>query len=182
MLSIAFVQNIYKTSSNVRSAKNLGTFVKRAKRIPEFLRSMANAKRFTRERGYVLLQEFIPNEGFDLKIAVVGDKLSLIGREIRKGDFRASGGGTLFYNKEMVTPNIIESAFRTSDRLGFQCMGYDYVVDQKTGIGKIVEISYSFSHEALLAAGGYFDRQGQWHEEPLNVPEEIIRNMQSQER
>jgi len=91
---------LYKTSSNVKSAKNLRTFIKRAKRIPEFLRSLSNAKKFNRERGYVYLQEFVPNEGFDLKIVTVGDKLSFIGRNIRSGEFRASGGGICFTTKE----------------------------------------------------------------------------------
>jgi hypothetical protein len=56
-------------------------------------------------------------------------------------------------------------------------MGYDYVVDKKTREGLIIEISYGFSHEALLSAGGYFDRKGNWHDEPLNAPEEILRNL-----
>ncbi len=168
---------LYKASSNIVSAKNIKTFINRAKRIPEFLRSLANAKKFNRERGYVYLQEFIPNNGYDLKIVVVGDKLSYIGRNIRKGEFRASGGGDLFYDKDKVTKDVIDSAFKTSDDLGFQCMGYDYVVNAETGKGMIIEISYGFSHHALLAAKGYFDRDGNWHDEPLNVPYEIAGRM-----
>ena len=121
--------------------------------------------------------KFIPNAGYDLKIVVVGDKLSFIGRYNRKRDFRASGGGNLFFDKSYITKNIIDSAFNTSDKLGFQCMGYDYVVDNLTGIGKIIEISFGFSHKALLEAGGYFDRDMNWHNEPLNAPSEIIKNI-----
>lgn len=167
----------YKATSNIKSSKNIKTFINRAKRIPEFLKSLSNAKKFNIERGYVYLQEFIPNEGYDLKIAVVGDKLSFIGRSIRKGEFRASGGGELFYDKSKVTMDVINSAFKTSDLLGFSCMGYDYVVNNKTGKGKIIEISYGFSHQALLDAKGYFDRKGQWISEPLNVPFEILNNL-----
>src|SRR5690606_23568177 len=128
----------------LKSSKSLKTFVNRAKRMPEFLNSLANAKKFNVERGYVYLQEFIPNEGYDLKIVVVGDKLSFIGRNIREGEFRASGGGDIFYDKSKVTKNVIDSAFKTSDDLGFQCMGYDYVVDKSSGKGIIIEISYGF--------------------------------------
>lgn len=56
-------------------------------------------------------------------------------------------------------------------------MGYDYVVNNNTGEGIIIEISYGFSHEALLLAGGYFDRQANWHEAPLNAPIEVIQNI-----
>ncbi|MEY8861417.1 RimK family alpha-L-glutamate ligase [Tenacibaculum singaporense] len=170
---------MYKASSNIKSSKNLKIFIKRAKRIPEFLRSLSNAKKFNIERGYVYLQEFIPNDGYDLKVVVVGDKLSFIGRNIREGEYRASGGGSLFYEREKVTKEVIDSAFKTSDELGFKCMGYDYVVNSKTGKGIIIEISYGFSHQALLDANGYFDRNGKWHEEPLNVPYEIIENLKA---
>jgi len=168
---------IYKASSNVKSSHDWTTIKKRAKRIPEFLRTLANAKKFPNEKGYLFLQEFIPNDGYDLKVVVVGDKLSFIARNVRKGDFRASGGGDLFFDKSIVTQNIISSAFSTSDKLGFQCMGYDYVVDKSSGIGKIVEISFGFSHTALMQANGYFDRCGIWHDEKLNVPVEIIKNI-----
>ena len=173
---------LYKTSANLKSSNDFKTIIKRAKRIPEFLRSLSNAKKFNRERGYVFLQEFIPNKGFDLKIVVIGDKLSFIGRNILNGEFRASGGGSLFYDKSVIFKNIINSAFETSDALGFNCMGYDYVVDETSGIGKIVEISYGFSSQALLDAGGYFDRQGNWHQEPLDAPIEILRNLISEKQ
>lgn len=168
---------IFKASSNIKSSKSLSTFIKRAKRIPEFLRSLANAKKFNREKDYVYLQDFIKNDGYDLKIVVVGDKLSFIGRSIREGDFRASGGGTLFYDKSLITKNVIDSAFKTSDLLGFKCMGYDYVIDKSSGKGIIIEISYGFSHVALMAANGHFDREAIWHDEPLNAPEELLTNL-----
>lgn len=168
---------LYKTSSNIKSSKSLKVFYNRAKRIPEFLKTLAAAKVFPNEKGYVYLQEFIPNNGFDLKVVVIGDKLSFIGRNIREGDFRASGGGDLFYDRKFITKNVIDSAFRTNDLLGFKCMGYDYVVNKETGEGIIIEISYGFSHEALLLANGYFDREANWHEKPLNAPVEIIQNI-----
>lgn len=168
---------LFKTKSQFLSSKNWEVMKARIKRIPEFLQTLSRAKKFPKERGYVFFQEYIPNDGFDLKIVVIGDKLSYIGRNIRKGDFRASGGGDLFFEKSLVSQNIITSAFSISDKLGFQCMGYDYVVDKITGIGKIVEISYGFSHIALLQAGGYFDRNGDWFNEPLNAPIEVIKNL-----
>jgi len=60
---------------------------------------------------------------------------------------------------------------------GVRIVGYDYVVDDKTGKGKIIEISYGFSHEALLGANGHFDRDGNWNSEPLNAPVELLKNL-----
>lgn len=168
---------LYKASSNARSAKNWDTFFKRLKRAPEFLRTLNSAKKFPKEKEYILLQDFIPNAGYDMKVVVIGNKLSFFVRNIRKGDFRASGGGSFFYDKSFITKNIIDSAFSVSDSLDFKCMGYDYVVNKDTGIGYIIEMSYGFSHEALLAAGGYFDREGNWYDEPLNAPKELLYNL-----
>ena len=168
---------LFKTKSQFLSSGSWDIMKNRIKKIPVFLQTLSRAKMFPKERGYVFFQEFIPNDGYDLKIVVIGNKLSFIGRKIRKGDFRASGGGDLFYDRSLVTQNVIESAFSTSEKLGFQCMGYDYVIDNKNGEAKIIEISYGFSHIALLQSGGYFDRNGKWFDEPLNAPEEILKNL-----
>ncbi|AEF85060.1 conserved hypothetical protein [Treponema primitia ZAS-2] len=159
------------------SKKNWNLMKSRIKRTPEFLKTFKHASRFPRERGYVYFQEFIPNYGYDLKIIVVGNKLGFIGRRVRKNDFRASGGGDIFFDKLLITEDIINSAFEASDKLGFQCMGYDYVVNSDTGKGLIVEMSYAFSHNTLLQSKGYFDRNGNWYDEPLNAPEEILKNI-----
>lgn len=168
---------IYKATSNIRSAHNKSDFMNKFHRIPEFMRTLKGAKQFPREKRYVYLQEFIPNEGYDMKVVVVGDKCSGLIRPVRSHDFRASGGGEVFFDKKYFTPEIIRSAFATTDKLGMQCIGYDYVVNKETGEGKIVEMSYGFAHTAVMASGGYFDRDCVWHEGPLNAPAEIIQNM-----
>lgn len=167
----------FKVVSNARSARDLTALRNRLARAPEFFRTRARAREFPRERGYVYFQEFVPNSGLDFKVVVIDEKLSFIGRRVRKGDFRASGGGDLTFDRSHIVSSIIESAFQTSEVLGFQCMGYDFVVDTETEIPKIIEISYGFSHAALLEAGGYFDRSGQWYPEPLNAPHAILESL-----
>ncbi|MBN1364263.1 MAG: hypothetical protein JW976_05590 [Syntrophaceae bacterium] len=172
------VPNIgFKASSQLNSSKNMGDIVKRLKKLPFFLHTLSRAKQFPREKNYVYLQEFIPNNGFDLKVVAVNDKVSYLCRNTRKGEFRASGGGDLFYDKRLVTEDIIKSAFKTNKKLGFQCMGYDYVVDKRTNKGVIVEMSYGFSHEAILQAKGHWNREMKWIGEPLSAPAEILKNM-----
>lgn len=164
-----------KAKSQFNSSKNWEEMKSRMKRIPEFFQTLSRAKEFSNERGYAYFQEFVPNDGYDLKIVVIKDKLCFFSRNVRKNDFRASGGGDTHYNKNFVTKDIISSAFSISDKLGFTCMGYDYVVNKITGQAKIIEISYGFSHKMLLGAKGYYDRAYVWHDEPLNAPEEIIK-------
>lgn len=169
----------FKLASNLKSSRSISDIVRRARRIPEFLFSRSQSKLLPRERGYVYLQDFIANAEYDLKVAVIRDKLSFIGRRTRKDDFRASGGGDLFFDKALMSREIIDMGFKTADAMKSQCVGMDVVVDPKTGHPTIVEISYGFSHTALLAAGGYYDRNGQWHDTPMNAPREILLNLLS---
>jgi glutathione synthase/RimK-type ligase-like ATP-grasp enzyme len=168
---------LYKAYSKGQSSRDLKTFISRIKRIPEFLHTRRHGQQLPVEKGYCYFQEFVPNAGYDIKIAVVGDKLSFITRDVRKGDFRASGGGTLKYDKSQVPENVIDSAFSISEKLGLQCMGFDYVVDQRDGEGKIIEMSYGFDWKAVLGAGGYWNKAGVWYDLPLNILEEIIAGM-----
>lgn len=172
---------IYKTYSKAQSTRDLQTLVHRARQIPNFLKARAMARGLGREREYCYFQEFVPNEGYDLKIVVVGDKLGFLARSTRKGDFRASGGGDIYYDRSLVTNQIIDDAFRIADSLKSQCMGFDFVVDSRTGRGVIVEMCHGFDHEAIYEAGGYFDRQGTWHDDPLHCGEEIVHNMYADE-
>lgn len=168
---------MFKTKSNVLSSRNLNTIIKRAKRIPDFIQSFAKSKQLPDERGYVFVQEFVPNDGYDLKVVIVGEKASFLARDVRTGDFRASGGGVIRYEKSYINKKILDIAFDISNRLEFQCMGYDFVVDKTNQEPKIVEISYGFSHTAQMNLGGYWTLQGEWKEEPLNAPIEIISNL-----
>lgn len=169
----------FKIKSQLLSAKNSGMIMSRIKRVPDFIETLKSSKWLPNERGYVYFQEFVPNDGFDLKIAVVGHKLSYIVRRNRRNDFRASGGGDLSYIRDLVPPQIISQSFEISEKLGFQSMGYDWVIDVRDRSAKILEMSYAFSYKALLDAGGFWDKSHIWHNEALNAPNEIIGNMLS---
>lgn len=169
---------IYKTFSKVQSTRDWQTFVKRLKRVPDFLWTRRFAKQMPVEKGYCYFQEFVPNDSFDVKVAVVGDKLSYFARKTRKGDFRASGGGDFYYDPSIMSEQVIHSAFAAADRLGLQCIGFDYVVDSRSGDGKIIEMCHGFDHEAIYHANGYYDRNCVWHpDEPLNPAAEVINNL-----
>jgi len=167
----------FKAKSQLKTSKNWATFKNRFSRIPEFFMTLKNAKYFPREKGYVYFQEFIPNNGYDLKMVVVGDKVSFMVRNVRKNDFRASGGGDFFYARELVNKEIIDLVFKTSDLLKSSCMGYDIVVDNRSNKPKIVEMSYGFSHTALLDARGYWNRDAVWYDKPLNAPVDVLNNI-----
>lgn len=172
---------LFKTKSHVQSSHNWETIKKKIKRIPDFLSTLKGYKLYPNERGYVYLQEFIPNDGYDMKVVVCGDKLSGLIRPTRKNDFRASGGGELMYDKTCFTKNIIESAFKAADDMGSQCMGFDYVVNKVSGKGVIVEMCCGFSHTAVMGMKGWFDRNCEWHDGELNAPIELFEMLSKEE-
>lgn len=167
----------FKLKSNLRSTKSLKVFIDRFKRIPEFLFSRSSAKSLPKEKGYVYLQEYIDGVDYDLKIAVVGDKLSFVSRGTRPGEFRASGGGTLFYDKKLMDNSMILAAFKAYDALKSDCTGLDMIKDPRTGNPVILEISYGFSSEAQIKANGYFDRNCVWHDIPFDPPRALLDNL-----
>ncbi|WP_459189442.1 RimK family alpha-L-glutamate ligase [Parabacteroides sp. APC149_11_2_Y6] len=168
---------LYKAYSKAQSSHDWKTIISRIKKVTDFLYTRSHAKQMPIEKGYCYFQSFVENDGYDIKVIVIGDKLTYIIRSVRKGDFRASGGGDLFYDRAYITKQILESAFDSADRLGLQCVGFDYVVDKSSGIGLIIEMCYGFDFESATAAGGYFRRDGVWIDEPLNIPVEIISNL-----
>lgn len=168
---------LYKTYSKAQSTKDIKTLMNRIKKIPDFLISRKYGKGIPRERGYCYFQEFIKNDGYDIKIAVAGNKCSYLVRNVRKGSFKASGGGDIFYDNKLVKKNIIRSAFEAADKLGMQCVGFDYVVDQRSGKGYIIEMCYGFDFKAIFDCGGYWDRNLVWHQESLNIPLEVVKKL-----
>lgn len=168
---------VFKIKSNMASTRSVGEFFRRLKRAPEFFFSRHSASSRARERGYVYLQEFVPGVDHDLKVVVVGDQLSFVARSVRKGDFRASGGGALFYDRALVDQSMIDAAFHAADALRSDCTGFDMIIDPRTGEPVILEVSYGFSHTAQLGLAGHYDRQGNWHDEPLNAPRALLEHL-----
>lgn len=160
----------FKIRSNVASTRSMAEFFRRMKRAPEFFFSWRSAGARDRERGYIYLQEFVPDVDHDLKVVVVGDQLSFVARSVRADDFRASGGGSLFYDRSLVDQAMIDAAFCAADAMQSDCTGFDMITDPRSGEPVILEVSYGFSHIAQLGLEGHYDRQGNWHEEPLNAP------------
>lgn len=168
---------IYKTYSKAQSTRNLKILFERAKKVPKWLIARKYSKGMPDERAYCYFQEYIPNDGYDIKVVVVGDKCSYLNRWVRKGDFAASGGGDIFYNESKIPQNVIRAAFETADRMGSQCMGFDFVVDNRTQKGLIVEMCFGFDFDAIKKCGGYWDRKLVWHDEPLDVQREVIKGV-----
>lgn len=144
-----------------RSAKDLTRRLWRLLR-KGFLRVMGRSY-LPKERGYIYFQEFMPDNAFDTRVTVIGERAFAFTRDNRPGDFRASGSGRLCYDPARIDRRCIESAFRVAERLRTQSLAFDFLFDQ-TGAPRIGEISYCYMAKAVYDCAGHWDIQLKWRE------------------
>lgn len=119
------------------------------------------------EKGYVYFQDFIPNNTYDIRIIVIGNKAFGIKRIIRENDFRASGSGNILYDKNELDERCVQIAFDINNKINSQSIGFDFVFDEDNK-PLIVEISYAFTARGYDSCTGFWDNELNWHEGPFN--------------
>lgn len=134
------------------------------------------SKKHHREKGYVLFQDFVPNNTFDTRVIIIGDKAFAIKRLNRMNDFRASGSGSIVYEKSEINESCIKIAFKVNNKIKAQCLAYDFVFNEKKE-PLIVEISYGFSVHAYDLCPGYWTSDLEWHQGKFNPQGWIIENL-----
>jgi len=126
--------------AQVRAAARRGHAALRALRgVP----SAAAPPRWSVERGYVYFQEWLPDQPFDTRVIVIGERAFAYRRYPYPGDFRASrSGGPRDYDPAGIDPRMLQLSFAISRRLGFQSMAYDLMLHR--GQPVVLEMSYTF--------------------------------------
>ena len=115
-----------------------------------------------RERGYIYFQNYIPQNNYDIRIIVIGDKAFGIKRMVRSNDFRASGSGEIIYDRDHINDESVRLSFHLAEKLQSQCVAFDFVYDK--GLPLLLEISYGFMKEGYDPCPGYWDKDLNWHE------------------
>ena len=115
------------------------------------------------DKNYVLFQRYLPDNPFDIRVSVIGERAFAFRRFNRESDFRASGSGKIDYDTAEIDKRAIEMAFKISKQLGFQSMAYDFLKNEKNDL-EICEISYTYVDSAVYNCAGYWDRDLNRHE------------------
>jgi glutathione synthase/RimK-type ligase-like ATP-grasp enzyme len=129
-------------------------------------------KMLGRQKGYIYFQDFIPDNGYDTRLFVIGNKCFGTRRFNRKNDFRASGSKLFETSKELFDPEVVKLAFGLADKLDIQSVAFDFLI--QNGNYLLVEISYCFPPNDFANHPGYFDRDLVWHEAEINPSVFII--------
>lgn len=147
-----------------RVAKRGGDLLSVVKRLPRVLATIkGNRKMMGREKGYVYFQDFIPENDFDTRVTVIGNRAFGFIRNVRPGDFRASGSGDIVYDIGRINQKCVEMAFDVTRKVGSQSMAFDFVLAEDKR-PMIIEISYAYKPNAIHSCPGHWDGNLNWRE------------------
>ena len=135
-------------------------------------------KMFSRVKGYLYFQEFLPDNNCDIRIIVTANRAFALKRMTRKNDFRASGSGNIIYNPLEIDIRCVEIAFSINNKLKTQSIAYDFIFDENNN-PLIVEISYNYDIQAYDNCPGYWDSDLKWNEGRFNPQYWQIENLVS---
>lgn len=143
--------------------KRGGRILTKLRRLPGELRKAIVVNRLIgRERGYAYFQDFLPGNVFDTRVTVIGDRAFAFTRNVRSGDFRASGSGGLCYDLARIKPDAVRIAFEVARKIGAQSMAFDFLV-APDGRYLIGELCYAYNAKAVYDCEGHWDSAMNWH-------------------
>ena len=145
-------------------------------RLYKFLTTTLAWQIFPIEKGYFYLQDFIPNNNFDVRVVVIGNKAFAIKRMNRENDFRASGSGKIIYKKDEIDEQCIKISFDANKKIKSQCIAFDFVFDLNNK-PLIIEMSFGFTPSAYDKCSGYWDSEMNWFEGRFKPYRWIINNL-----
>jgi hypothetical protein len=143
---------------------------------------LAGTPRTDLQRGYLLVQEFVPGNEFDTRITIVGNRAVAFRRFNRPNDFRASGSGRRDPDPSQIDLGAVRLAFRAAQRLGVhQSLAVDILRHGTDGERVITEISYYYEgwvlHEECpghwLLHGDAETGQLEWVDRPMRAEDAI---------
>lgn len=113
--------------------------------------------------GYVLFQDFMPNNTFDNRIIVIGDKAFGVKRLTLKNDFKSSEFNGIISDRDQIDIRCVKIAFETARKMKSSSVGFDFIFD-KDNNPVIAEMGYGFIPDTYKDCKGYWNEELIWHE------------------
>jgi glutathione synthase/RimK-type ligase-like ATP-grasp enzyme len=127
-----------------------------------FLIGKDRTPHWMKHKNYVLFQKFYPNNTYDTRVQITGNRGYAFIRHNRENDFRASGSNNWSLDKSKINMDMVKMAFEISQKMDFQSMAYDFIYDENNK-PVIVEISYCYGDYPEFSTG-YWDPELNWHD------------------
>lgn len=172
--------NLFKDiGTKVYKHRQKKDFAASFRRLPVSLKRWLLARRtLPWERGYVYFQGYLPDNAWDTRVTVIGNRAFGFRRFIRPGDFRASGSGRIDYDPASIDQRCVELAFTCSRRLGTKCMAFDLVHDNNNN-PVVIEMSYAFVANVVYKCPGHWNENNDWTPGHLYPQDAILLDMLS---
>jgi glutathione synthase/RimK-type ligase-like ATP-grasp enzyme len=135
------------------------------------------------QRGYVMFQEFVPDNAFDTRVVVQGDRAWASRRMVREGDFRASGSGVSDLSAQAIDPAALELSWRLADAMGVRSLVTD--VMKRDGEPVMGEFSYTMAAHVVRIWEGHWLRGPDeivWVDAPLDWPRAVFEDFVAEVR
>ena len=110
-------------------------------------------------KNYILFQEFLPQNPFDIRIVIIGNRAFGFRRFNRPNDFRASGSGNVDINPKHVPIETVRLGFRLANHLKIQSIAIDCLRKDEEWV--VVEMSYTFPHFTTHDCPGHWELQSE---------------------
>jgi glutathione synthase/RimK-type ligase-like ATP-grasp enzyme len=147
-----------------KRAWRMGNLGAAARKLPTVLSDILVRQRVVgRESGYLYLQDFLPNNLYDTRITVIGNRAFGFTRGVRDSDFRASGSGRICHDVGKIDLRCVSSAFEVARKLKAKSIAFDFVMDREKQ-PRILEISYCYQAKAVYDCAGQWDEGLNWRE------------------
>lgn len=147
-----------------RNAKERTSLKEGISGIVGMIRNKKTARQHDREIGYTFFQEYIPNEGYDIRTVVINqEKVFSARRDAREDGWTASGSGIASYPNEHLEKDYIERSFEIAEKLHARCIAIDFIRHKHTKEIFAIEISPLYASYSMEPCTGYWDKKLNWH-------------------
>lgn len=109
--------------------------------------------------GYFFAQEFLPDNPFDVRVTITGNRAFVFRRFNRPGDFRASGSGRIDWDPAQVGEDAVRLGYRVARQSGSQTITVD-ILRRKTE-PVIVELGLAYASWCVRDCPGHWILHGE---------------------
>lgn len=113
---------------------------------------------FELQKGYLMVQEFLPDNSHDTRVTVIGNRAFGFRRFNRPDDFRASGSGNFDTDPGTIDLEFVRLGFRTAHALVTQSVAIDGLYRRNECV--TTEISYTYASWVVHECPGHWELEG----------------------
>jgi glutathione synthase/RimK-type ligase-like ATP-grasp enzyme len=111
------------------------------------------------QKNYLMVQELLPDNPYDTRVTVIGNRAFAFRRFNRPKDFRASGSGNFDTDPEAIDLKFVRLGFKTARALGTQSVAIDGLYFGQECV--TTEISYSYASWVVHECPGHWQLGGE---------------------